>query len=96
MSGDEGGNAGAPADSQQLNIRLKNMDGSEVYFKVLQTTPFRKIISAFCTKTGLSSSNVRLMFEGESITGNMTPKELELEDNDVIDVLSQQTGGYSY
>ena len=77
----------------QLNIRLKDMHGQEVFFKVLPTTTFRKILSAYCNKTGLTASAVRLLFEGEQLALTQSPKELEMENDDVIDVMVSQEGG---
>ena len=37
--------------------------------------------------------SVRFLFDGNRISPNQTPEELDMEDNDVIDVMVEQQGG---
>ena len=57
-------------------------------------------MDAYCQKqnvppplTQLSSSNVRFLFDGERLHETQTPKELNMENGDEIDVLVEQVGG---
>uniref|UniRef100_W5KC33 Ubiquitin-like domain-containing protein n=1 Tax=Astyanax mexicanus TaxID=7994 RepID=W5KC33_ASTMX len=43
---------------------------------------------------GVPMNSLRFLFEGQRITDNQTPKELGMEDEDVIEVYQEQTGGY--
>uniref|UniRef100_A0A3Q4ASW6 Ubiquitin-like domain-containing protein n=1 Tax=Mola mola TaxID=94237 RepID=A0A3Q4ASW6_MOLML len=42
---------------------------------------------------GVPASTLRFLFEGQRIADNQTPKELGMEDEDVIEVYQEQTGG---
>ena len=40
-------------------------------------------------------NSLRFLFEGQRIADNHTPKELGMEEEDVIEVYQEQTGGHS-
>ncbi|RXN33521.1 small ubiquitin-related modifier 1 [Labeo rohita] len=42
---------------------------------------------------GVPMNSLRFLFEGQRIADNQTPKELGMEDEDVIEVYQEQTGG---
>ena len=92
--------AGVMADEQEekpatdaLNLKVVTQDGNEIFFKCKMTTPLEKLMKAFCNRQGVAASSVRFLFEGTRINPNSTPKELEMEDGDVIDVMVEQQGG---
>lgn len=74
---------------------MKSQDGNEVYFKVKRTTEFRKVMNAYCKKVGADPDSVRFLFDGVRIRPEQTPADLNMEDEDEIDAMIQQTGGSS-
>ena len=68
-------------------------DSTEVHFKIKRSTPMRKLINAYCKKQGIDATNVRFLFDGENIKVDDTPDKLQMDENDCIDVMQQQTGG---
>ena len=89
---DGAGEGGAPS-SEHLNLKVKSQDGNEVYFKVKKTTQFSKVMSAYCKKVGTDLESVRFLFEGQRLRPDQTPADLDMEDEDEIDAMVQQTGG---
>lgn len=86
--------AGAPAtNAEQLNLKVKSQDGEEVFFKIKSTTQLKKLMDAYCQRQNLSSANVRFLFDGERLHEGQTPKELNMESGDEIDVVIEQVGG---
>mmetsp|Transcript_27122 Transcript_27122/g.38451 ORF Transcript_27122/g.38451 Transcript_27122/m.38451 type:complete len:87 (-) Transcript_27122:339-599(-) len=79
--------------TDHLNLKVKSADGNEVYFKVKKTTQFSKVINAYCKKVGSEAESVRFLFEGTRIQPHQTPGDLQMEDEDEIDAMVQQTGG---
>merc|ERR1712139_152257 len=73
--------------------KVKDQQGSEVQFKIKKSTPLRKLMDAYCSRLGLQSSQVRFMVDGERIGPEDTAEKLGLEDEDLIDVAMEQTGG---
>lgn len=100
MSKDEAKNATSGAQNEHLNLKVKSQvhvifiqDGEEVFFKIKSTTQLKKLMDAYCQRQGLASNNVRFLFDGERLHETQTPKELNMENGDEIDVLVEQVGG---
>ncbi|KAG7259385.1 hypothetical protein CRUP_027288 [Coryphaenoides rupestris] len=68
-------------------------DNSEIHFKVKMTTHLKKLKESYSQRQGVPMNTLRFLFEGQRITDNQTPKELGMEDEDVIEVYQEQTGG---
>ena len=51
-------------------------DGTVVHFKAKVTTPFRKLMTAYCDRQSVAADSVVFMFEGERLNGNQTPQEV--------------------
>eukprot|EP01114_Cavostelium_apophysatum_P000714 TRINITY_DN1064_c0_g1_i2.p1 TRINITY_DN1064_c0_g1~~TRINITY_DN1064_c0_g1_i2.p1 ORF type:complete len:104 (-),score=14.20 TRINITY_DN1064_c0_g1_i2:40-351(-) len=80
-------------DPNTINLRVVAQDGSEVYFKIKKNTPLRKLMEAYCQRQSVDQNSIRFLYDGQRLSPDQTPKELELEDNDIIDAVLQQTGG---
>mmetsp|Transcript_18227 Transcript_18227/g.32036 ORF Transcript_18227/g.32036 Transcript_18227/m.32036 type:complete len:90 (-) Transcript_18227:213-482(-) len=78
---------------QHIQLKVKDQQGSEVQFKIKKSTPLRKLMDAYCSRLGLQASQVRFMVDGERIAADDTAEKLGLEDEDLIDVAMEQTGG---
>ena len=70
-----------------------NADGAEVYFKIRRNTPLKKLMDAYCKKQGVSRPSVRFLFDGAPLNEVKTPDDLDIENEDVIDAMIEQTGG---
>eukprot|EP00427_Karlodinium_veneficum_P060453 CAMPEP_0169379140 /NCGR_PEP_ID=MMETSP1017-20121227/40161_1 /TAXON_ID=342587 /ORGANISM="Karlodinium micrum, Strain CCMP2283" /LENGTH=186 /DNA_ID=CAMNT_0009478463 /DNA_START=64 /DNA_END=624 /DNA_ORIENTATION=- len=81
------------AAGQHIQLKVKDQQGSEVQFKIKKSTPLRKLMDAYCSRLGLQASQVRFMVDGERIAPDDTAEKLGLEDEDLIDVAMEQTGG---
>merc|ERR1711948_121887 len=76
-----------------IQLKVKDQQGSEVQFKIKKSTPLRKLMDAYCSRLGLTAAQVRFMVDGERISADDTAEKLGLEDEDLIDVAMEQTGG---
>ena len=79
--------------SEQLNLKVIGQDGQVIQFKIKKSTPFRKLMHAYCDRQKLTQSTIRFVFDGNRIKETDTPKSFDMEDNDAIEVFSQQSGG---
>ena len=84
------------AGGEQLNIKVKAQDGSEIFFKIKKSTQLKKLMEAYCQRQGLSSNQCRFIFDGERIKDDDTPQTLEMDNGDEIDVMVEQTGGQGH
>lgn len=89
----EASTAAAGAAGEQLNIKVKAQDGTEIFFKIKKSTQLKKLMDAYCQRQGLSNNQCRFIFDGERIKEDDTPDTLEMENGDEIDVMVEQTGG---
>ncbi|KAE9372509.1 ubiquitin-like protein [Stipitochalara longipes BDJ] len=78
---------------EQLNVKVVDQDGNDLYFKIKKHTALKKVMDAYCERQGKTRGLVRFLFEGHRIQDNDTPESLELEDNDMIQVFLEQQGG---
>lgn len=53
-----------------------------------------KVFETYAQRKGVQSSSLRFLLDGERIEADQTPKMLELDDQDQIDCMLEQTGGY--
>lgn len=74
---------------------MKDQNGEETHFKVKTTTKFQKIFTAYAARKGIDAASIRFNFDGQRIAETQTPMDLDMEDEDVIDCMLQQTGGCS-
>ena len=65
----------------------------ETFFKVKKTTKMSKVFDAYASRKGVQASCLRFFLDGERINADQTPKQLEMEEQDQIDCLLEQTGG---
>ncbi len=77
-----------------ITIVLSDQASEKMHFKVKKETKFQKVFDAYATRLGVPTTSLTFRFDGERITGENTPKMLEMEDEDMIEVLMQQVGGW--
>lgn len=86
----------AQQSPDKFSIKIVNIDGSESFFKIKETTKMSKVFDVYAKKQGQPKGSLRFIFDGNRIDETMTAKEAGLSDNDVIDALVSQTGGTKY
>ncbi|VDM63810.1 unnamed protein product [Angiostrongylus costaricensis] len=87
---DNGSEAPAAGDSTAEYIKLKvvGQDSNEVHFRVKNGTAMGKLKKSYADRTGVAVSSLRFLFDGRRINDDDTPKTLEMEEDDVIEVIS--------
>lgn len=76
-----------------ITICVKDQGGDETLFKVKRTTKMSKVFDAFASRKNLQSSALRFILNGERVSADQTPGDLDMSDDDHIDCLIQQIGG---
>jgi small ubiquitin-related modifier len=51
-------------------------------------------MNSYCERQGKSIDSVKFMFDGQRVQNAHTPNDLEMEDNDTIEVVVAQIGGF--
>jgi len=79
--------------SEPITIRVRDQTGEETYFKIKKTTKMSKVFETYAQRKGVQSNSLRFLLDGERIQNDQTPKQLDLDDQDQIDCMLEQTGG---
>merc|ERR1711973_80667 len=90
-----GDNAEASGETEYIKLKVVGQDSNEIHFRVKMTTQMGKLKKSYSERVGVPVSSLRFLFDGRRINDDETPKQLEMEQDDVIEVYQEQTGGYS-
>lgn len=52
-----------------------------------------KVFTAFAKRKGVQASSLRFLMDGDRVKEDDTPLSLDLEDQDMLDCMLEQTGG---
>ncbi|GAM20169.1 hypothetical protein SAMD00019534_033440 [Acytostelium subglobosum LB1] len=85
--------AAAGAQDEQINLRVQNHDGAEVFFKIKRGTPLRKLMDAYCLRQSINPNSIRFLYDGQRLQPERSPKEYDMDNNDIIDIVIEQQGG---
>ncbi len=80
-------------ESEYIKLKVVGQDANEIHFRVKMTTLMGKLKKSYSERTGVAPSSLRFLFDGRRINDDETPKALEMEQDDVIEVYQEQTGG---
>ena len=54
-----------------------------------------KLKKSYSERQGVPLNSLRFLFDGRRINDDETPKQLEMENDDTIEVYQEQVGGHS-
>jgi len=84
---------GGGGDSEYIKLKVVGQDANEIHFRVKMTTAMGKLKKSYSERVGVPVTSLRFLFDGRRINDTDTPKQLEMEDDDVIEVYQEQSGG---
>lgn len=84
----------AGGDNEYIKLKVVSQDSSEIHFRVKFTTPMSKIKKSYSERVGVPVTSLRFLFDGKRINDTDTPKQLEMEEEDTIEVYQEQQGGF--
>ncbi|XGW19452.1 hypothetical protein V3C99_003363 [Haemonchus contortus] len=85
--------AAGDAGVEYIKLKVVGQDSNEVHFRVKNGTAMGKLKKSYADRTGVAVSSLRFLFDGRRINDDDTPKTLEMEEDDVIEVYQEQLGG---
>merc|ERR1712156_687400 len=91
-----GDNAEASGETEYIKLKVVGQDSNEIHFRVKMTTQMGKLKKSYSERVGAPIASLRFLFDGKRINDDETPKSLEMEQDDVIEVYQEQTGGSSW
>merc|ERR1712098_801594 len=78
-------------ETEYIKLRVVGQDSNEIHFRVKQTTQMGKLKKSYSERVGVPVTSLRFLFDGRRINDDETPKALEMEQDDVIEVYQEQT-----
>jgi len=81
------------AETEYIKLKVVEQDSNEIHFRVKMTTQMGKLKKSYSERVGAPIASLRFFFDGKRINDDETPKSLEMEQDDVIEVYQEQTGG---
>ncbi len=82
----------AAIPDETVTFVLSDQAGEKMHFKVKKDTKLQKVFDAYAVRLGVSSCSLTFRFVGERISGDVSPRMLEMEDDDMVEVIMIQTG----
>lgn len=86
-------NIAGDSSNEYIKLKVVSQDSSEIHFRVKFTTPMSKIKKSYSDRVGVPVTSLRFLFDGKRINDTDTPKQLEMEEDDTIEVYQEQQGG---
>ena len=81
------------AETEYIKLKVVGQDSNKIHFRVKMTEQIGKLKKSYSERVGASIASLTLLFDGKRINDDETPKSLEMEQDDVIEVYQEQTGG---
>ena len=81
------------AETEYIKLKVVGQDSNEIHFRVKMTTQMGKLKKSYSERVGAPIASLRFLFDDKRINDDETPKSLEIEQDDVIEVYQEQTGG---
>lgn len=80
--------------AEPIVLRVQPADGGpNVQFKISPTAPLSKLMNAYAQRQGMNPATLRFMHNGVRLHADETASSLDMESDDVIDAMVEQTGG---
>ena len=80
-------------ETEYIKLKVVGQDSNEIHFRVKMSTSMAKLKKSYAERVGAPVTSLRFLFDGRRINDDETPKALEMEQEDVIEVYQEQTGG---
>jgi small ubiquitin-related modifier len=62
-------------ESEHLNIKVTDST-NEIFFKIKRTTQLKKLMDAFCERSGKAPTSVRFLFDGTRVAPTDNPESV--------------------
>ena len=82
--------------AEYINLKVIGQDSNEIHFRVKMSVVMGKLKKSYCERVGVPENSLRFIFDGQWINDDDTPKGLKMEQDDVILVYPEQTGGNDF
>ncbi|ESQ51859.1 hypothetical protein EUTSA_v10017466mg [Eutrema salsugineum] len=83
-----------PAAQKKITLKVKTQqDGGEDVYKIGKNAHLKKLMDAYCVKRNIERKTIRFIYNGKELKPRNTPAQLNMEEDDLIDIVTDQGGG---
>ena len=76
-------------ETEYIKLKVVGQNSNEIHFRVSMTTQMGELKKSYSERVGVPVSSLCFLFDGRQINDNDTPKQLEIEQDDVIEVYEE-------
>ena len=80
-------------ETEYIKLKVVGQDSNEIHFRVKMSTQMGKLKKSYSERVGAPITSLRFLFDGKRINDEETPKSLEMEQDNGIEVYQELTGG---
>lgn len=81
-------------NASHIHITVQNQQGAKVAFQIKPTTTMKRLKASYCERQSIHIGAIRFLYsDGERVMDDDTPASKNLQDNEIIDAVMEQTGG---
>ncbi|KAH7855068.1 hypothetical protein Vadar_020911 [Vaccinium darrowii] len=80
-------------EKSHVTLKVQRHGAEDILVRMKLDVPLRRLKLDYCDRFGLNSDEVRFTYDGDRIGDKETAGYLKMEDDDVVDVWSDQLGG---
>ena len=82
-------------EEEKIEIVIKSQGNlPELRFRTKTTCPFQKMFDTYHSRSNSQPGSIRFIYEGQRLDTTQTPKDLDMQSEDIIDAVIQQVGGH--
>lgn len=76
-----------------ITLKVLKQKEEDVHYRMGRNLKLGFLMEDYCDRMGLVMETVRFLFDGSRIGKNQTPQDLNMEDDDIIDAMTEEIGG---
>ena len=76
---DDGNGTPPPPKPELLNIKVKDANNNEIFFKCKPQTKFGKLFNAYCDQKGMQKNTVRFFFDNTRLLDEQCPADVSYD-----------------
>lgn len=80
-------------EKKRMTIKVFGVDGKMAKYGLNPTTKLGELMTDFLKRKKLQEITVKFMYGSKVVKSSDTPRSLEMDDEDEIDVITKLTGG---
>ncbi|KAG9135527.1 hypothetical protein Leryth_022271 [Lithospermum erythrorhizon] len=83
----------AKQEANHITLRVQRYNEEDAYIRIRPNVHLRSLMEKYCDRLGEAYGTIRFLFDGQRVQGHNTAEEMGMADMDIIDAMTEATGG---